>query len=280
MNKTPNLYVDLDHTLLKTDVLQETVMDLFFNNFWFLLKTIFSSTSWLKIKSKLSRNCFLDLRTFKKNTSVISLIEDHRKIGGKIILATAAHKKLASFFSKEFDDVIASSDFLNAKGEEKLKLIRKHCKNKDFFYAGDSSNDIVIFKKAKKAYVVGSVDYNKANAYHLKDDSTFFPITFKNCWRNLFFLFFPIFSNNYSFATIYKSIIAFLFFTLIRFSFENLKNIKNRKPGDFKAFPLFIFCSLSIFISILILFCKCHTVYIILPGMLNLLDLLIKTKTH
>ncbi|MCH2202857.1 MAG: UbiA family prenyltransferase [Fuerstiella sp.] len=96
------------------------------------------------------------------NEEIVALIHEHRSLGCPVILATATDRIWADQIagvSSLFDAVLASDGKTNLKGAEKLTAIRKLCRDngyRTFSYAGDSPDDIAIWKAADVAYVVSS----------------------------------------------------------------------------------------------------------------------------
>ena len=81
--------------------------------------------------------------------------------GRKIILATGTNFTLArrvSNYLKIFSDIIASDEEKNIKGKTKLTQIMKNSGNSLFDYAGNSKNDLIIFKHSESSILV---NFNK-----------------------------------------------------------------------------------------------------------------------
>ena len=130
------------------------------------LRLIFrSKLSPETIKSSLSDLVDTDATTLPYNKEVMKQIEQAKDAGYKIVLATAAHEKIAGKVAQYlgvFDDVIATTDTYNCKGLNKLKKMQEYAQGNPFEYIGDSQADIAIFNQAKKSYVVGSLNYDNA----------------------------------------------------------------------------------------------------------------------
>jgi len=156
------LYIDLDGTLIKTDLLFETFIEFIKKNPFNILLSI----RWLLkgkayLKSKLAQNTFLDIEKLPYNEPFLSYLKNESNNGRKIILATATNFTLAkrvSNYLKIFSDIIASDEKKNIKGKTKLSQIEENSGNSLFDYAGNSKNDLIIFKHSKSSILV---NFNK-----------------------------------------------------------------------------------------------------------------------
>lgn len=162
-HKTKNnvvLAVDLDETLTYTDTLYELLLIYIHKNpfnfflifFWLLKGKAF-------LKSKLSENVNIDVTLLPYNNELINFLKKEKKNNRKIILCTAANKKLANSIAKHlnlFDDVIASNEEINNLGKiKKLKLIKKFG-FKGYDYAGNSVDDLEVWSGAHQSIIVNS----------------------------------------------------------------------------------------------------------------------------
>ena len=154
------LYVDLDGTLIKTDLLFESLIEFIKENPFKILISI----KWLLkgkayLKNKLAQNTFIDIENLPYNEHFLSYLKDERNNGRKIILATASNFRLAKRISNHlniFTDIIASDEKENIKGKTKLAHIKENSGNGLFDYAGNSKSDLIIFKHAKSPILVNS----------------------------------------------------------------------------------------------------------------------------
>lgn len=158
-NKIP-LFVDLDGTLIKTDLLHESFLALIRNKPFYVFSTLF----WLLrgrayLKAEIAKRVELDLGGIPLNKAFCSFLEGESKKGRKLILATASNELLAKSFANYsglFSQVLASSESKNLKAEKKLSAIKKLITGEKFAYAGNSSADLVIWKEASERIVVSA----------------------------------------------------------------------------------------------------------------------------
>jgi 4-hydroxybenzoate polyprenyltransferase len=152
------LFVDLDGTLVATDVTFESAL--------LLLKQhplqALSIPIWLlkgraHLKHELAQRVVPDFKTLPYRREVLSRLEEAKAQGRPVILATAADERVARGVAdhlKIFDAVIASDGVINRRSEEKLAAIEAYCGTGGFDYIGDSRADIPIWRAAKNSSVV------------------------------------------------------------------------------------------------------------------------------
>lgn len=152
------LVVDLDGTLIKTDILMEQVIDFvrvnplhfFFVLFWFF-------QGFAKLKYEVYRRTNLNAENLPLNSEVISLIKDAKANNRKVILATASFLRNATQIAKSvnlFDEVLATTIDFNLRGKNKAKVLVEKFGDKQFDYVGDSYIDIEVWKHSRIAYLV------------------------------------------------------------------------------------------------------------------------------
>ncbi|RON63715.1 UbiA family prenyltransferase [Pseudomonas fluorescens] len=154
----PPLVVDLDGTLLRSDLLLETGMA-------FVRKQplqIFKPLGWLlkgkaALKEGLATTTRIDVASLPYDPEVIELIETERRTGRKVILATASHHSLAERIAEHlqlFDQILASDATRNLSAHRKRDLLIEHYGENGFDYVGNSLDDIPVWAAARHAYVV------------------------------------------------------------------------------------------------------------------------------
>jgi phosphoserine phosphatase len=151
------LYVDLDGTLIKTDILFEGAIKLIKLNPIYLLFIMFWCVGGPRhLKQQIFNQVDFNPAILPYRQSALEYIKLQKKIGRPIVLATAADhraaKKVASHLGL-FEAVLAT-DELNLKGNNKLEAIVNHAKGKDFEYIGDSLSDYPILMSASRATIV------------------------------------------------------------------------------------------------------------------------------
>lgn len=170
-NSLVPLCVDLDGTILKTDVLLEHACELLKQRPWYL----FWFAMWLLkgrayFKHQLANSATLDVATLPYCEELIDFLKSERARGRMLVLTTAASQRAAEEIATHlgiFDRVIASDETLNLKGRAKLERLQEIFGETGFGYAGNASVDLDIWKHAAEVVVVNarSSVVNKASRF-------------------------------------------------------------------------------------------------------------------
>jgi 4-hydroxybenzoate polyprenyltransferase/phosphoserine phosphatase len=155
----PPLVVDLDGSLLRTDLLFECVADAARHRSAHLLGAVLRSRSRSALKASLARGHSVDLTRLPLRAEVVALIKSERESGRRIVLATASHEALVWPLADHlglFDEVMASTDSVNLKGEAKAAALVERFGERGFDYLGDSRADLAVWRHAREAIVVGA----------------------------------------------------------------------------------------------------------------------------
>ena len=153
------LIVDLDGTLLRSDLLHESVLELargtphlmFLLPFWL-------AKGKAKLKQELARRVRLDIAALPFDSRVLDWIETQRSAGRKVVLCTASDEKLAHQVAQHlgvFDDVMASNGVVNLSRDQKRAALVERYGAEGYDYAGNSSADLPVWSAARRAIVVG-----------------------------------------------------------------------------------------------------------------------------
>lgn len=153
------LVVDLDHSLVRTDTLVESVLDLGFRRPIALTRAmLLMLRSRTLFKRGIAELVTLDYATLPYNQDVVAFIQDRRAAGGAVFLVTAADQSIADGVARHlglFDGAIGSDGAHNLKGEAKATALVSRFGN-DFDYIGDSVADLPVWDVCSDAYLVGS----------------------------------------------------------------------------------------------------------------------------
>ena len=159
------LFVDLDKTLIKSDYLLESFVSYFSQNIFAPLISIYILLKHGKVglKKYLYEKSIISVANLPYNQDVLDFINNWKKKfpNEKVILISATyHKAILQIANhlKCFDEFYGTKN-INLKSKVKLKKINEVAKNKNFYYIGDSFADLVIWKKAKKCFVVNPSSY-------------------------------------------------------------------------------------------------------------------------
>jgi 4-hydroxybenzoate polyprenyltransferase/phosphoserine phosphatase len=160
VSESPVLAVDLDGTLVKTDLLVECVIGLLKQRPWcaFLLPIwLLKGTAYLK--QQVARRASLDVTTLPYRTKLLDYLRMRRNQGARIVLATAADARLARQIADHlgvFDFVLASDGVTNLRGQNKRDSLVREFGEKGFDYAGNSRRDLPVWAAGRRAIVIGS----------------------------------------------------------------------------------------------------------------------------
>ena len=170
-NSTTPLIVDLDHTLIDTDLLFLSSLGVLTKSPWLIGHYFF----WLLkgkgyLKDQLVRRFEINIPELPYNESVISYIVQRKKDGSKIILATASHKNYAFAVAKHlkiFDDVMASNKDFNLSSHNKAETLVNRFGEKNFDYMGDHMRDIPVWEVSHLSIIVNATNRIITNTKHL-----------------------------------------------------------------------------------------------------------------
>ena len=154
------LCVDLDGTLIKTDLVWESLVRLLKRNPLYLLVIPFW---WIRgravLKRQLATRVKLDPATLPYNASFLAFLRQASHQGRRLVLVTASDALLAQAVAGYlglFDEVLASDGKLNLRGRAKSEVLTARFGPRGFDYAGNSTVDIPVWESAAAAVVVDS----------------------------------------------------------------------------------------------------------------------------
>ncbi|MCL3881725.1 UbiA family prenyltransferase [Marivita sp. GX14005] len=159
VSKQTTLVVDLDGSLIRTDLLYET--------FWAAI-----SKRWLNVfpalgavfrgravlKRRLSELGEIDVSALPYNSGVLKYVAEWHAQGGRTALVSASDQRLVSRVADHlgiFDDAIGSDGRSNLKGATKAARLNAVYGDAGYAYIGDSRADLAVWKDASEALTVG-----------------------------------------------------------------------------------------------------------------------------
>lgn len=154
------LCVDLDGTLIGSDLLYESLIRCLRNQPWLCLLWPF----WLLrgkacFKRQLARRQAINPATLPYNLELIEWLAQERRRGRSLILCTASDELLARPVAEHlglFDEVIASDGARNIAGARKSRVLVERFGSRGFDYAGNSRTDIAVWRDCHSAVVVNA----------------------------------------------------------------------------------------------------------------------------
>jgi 4-hydroxybenzoate polyprenyltransferase/phosphoserine phosphatase len=154
------LVVDLDGTLVHTDMLHESAlrvlrdspMDTFRIPFWL-------SKGKALLKQHLASRTEFDPTSLPYNGELLDWLRQQKSAGRKLVLCTASDRSIALSIAGHldiFDEVIASDGLTNLAGKHKAEALEQRFGRSGFDYAGNSIADLAVWKYARRAVIVNA----------------------------------------------------------------------------------------------------------------------------
>lgn len=155
------LFVDLDGTLIATDVFAESLVSaLKLPPRLALQVPLWAAEGRPKLKASLAEHISPDPHSLPYHLEVLDFLRREQATGRPIILATATASRWAGQMAEHlglFSDVLSSDAHRNLKGPQKLLAIQDYCRAHDyrsFAYMGDAQADLHVWREAAEIYVV------------------------------------------------------------------------------------------------------------------------------
>ncbi|MCF6281387.1 MAG: UbiA family prenyltransferase [Candidatus Polarisedimenticolaceae bacterium] len=181
------LCVDLDGTLLRTDLLVESFFLLLKRNMLYLFLLPF----WLlkgkaHLKQQIADRVDIDVSLLPYHGDFLDYLKQQHSTGRRLILATASNKKFAEAVAEHaaiFDTVLASDAETNLSGSRKLAPLVAEFGEGGFDYAGNAMIDFKIWQHAAEVILVNpergvkKAAEKEAYAIRLFDDRQGHPLT-------------------------------------------------------------------------------------------------------
>lgn len=152
------LFVDLDGTLIHSDLLVESFLELIKRHFLCL----FLVPLWLLrgkafLKDQIASRVALRADLLPYNLELLDYLRAQKAQGRELILISASNNRLVQAVADHlgiFSQAIGSDNKVNCSGTRKLARIREL--HKEFTYAGDDSIDLQVWKGANAAIPVNA----------------------------------------------------------------------------------------------------------------------------
>lgn len=152
------LAVDLDRTLIKTDLLWESLCALLKQNpLATLLIPFWLCKGKAVLKRELAKRVRLDIASLPCNIPFVNFLREEHRRGRDLVLTTAADSSYAQQIADHlgiFSEVLASENGHNMKGRHKAKALEERFGTAGFDYAGNESVDLQVWKAANSAVIV------------------------------------------------------------------------------------------------------------------------------
>ena len=154
------LVVDLDGTLIHTDMLHELALRVLRDSPVDTLRIPF----WLSrgkaiLKRQLSQRVEIDPTSLPYNADLLEWLKAQKSAGRHLVLCTASDASLATSIARHlqiFDEVIASDGAVNMGGTQKADTLERRFGRSGFDYVGNSAADLAVWERARRAVVVNA----------------------------------------------------------------------------------------------------------------------------
>ena len=156
----PPLVVDLDGTLIQTDLLHETTLLLARQQPWALaLLPLWLSKGKASMKQRIVDVVQPDFASLPYQQELLKWLQSERQAGRRLVLCTASDERLARGVADHlglFDEVMGSDGRTNLSGESKAARLVDRFGEGGYDYAGNSSDDLPVWAHARQAIVVSA----------------------------------------------------------------------------------------------------------------------------
>lgn len=154
------LVIDLDGTLLRSDLLQESALRLL----QVAPLQVLRLPAWLLagkavLKRRIAEQVDIDVTTLPYDERVLAWIDEERARGRRIVLCTASDARYAEAVAAHlgrFDEVLASDGRVNLSAQRKADALVQRHGARGFDYAGNARDDLPVWAAARHAVVVSA----------------------------------------------------------------------------------------------------------------------------
>src|SRR5688572_16643700 len=223
------LCVDLDGTLLKSDVLYESLLALLSRNpFYLFLLPIWLLKGKAALKHEIASRVELDPSTLPYDERLVLLLEE--TTSRPRVLCTATNAKFAQRIATHlgvFDQVLASDDRLNLSGHHKAAALVERFGERGFDYAGNERIDLEVWSRSRGAWVINGSESLVRRAARVTSVDKHLPAIRGNLktwvkairvhqWLKNLLVFVPLLASHrfYEAHSVLMAVIAFLAFGL------------------------------------------------------------------
>ncbi|MCB8882206.1 UbiA family prenyltransferase [Acidisoma cellulosilytica] len=161
------LCVDLDGTLVRTDLLVEGLVSTLMNGQTFQKLPSLLTPDRALLKRRLAELENVDVTILPYNEALLAYLAEQKSLGTRLVLVTAADERLARAVAEHlglFDLVLSSDGRTNLKGEAKARILVDYFGKGGFDYAGNDRADLAVWAQARRALVVNAGTAVKAKA--------------------------------------------------------------------------------------------------------------------
>ena len=264
--------VDLDGTLVHTDMLHESLLAMLRNH----PARVLSTPYWLSrgkayFKKQVADFADFDPGSLPYNEELLQWLKLQKQQGRKLILCTASDRSVAQRIADHldiFDQVFASDGDTNLSGKQKAKLLVQHYGDRGFDYVGNAHVDLQVWQHANAAILIncdGRLSRQVHQAHHVTAEfnckKPVWPVIAKalrvHQWAKNLLLFMPILASHQvadstAWLLLIMAFLAFSFTASGVYLLNDLLDLENDRRHLRKRLRPFASGRLSIIVGVLL----------------------------
>lgn len=166
----PPLCVDMDGTIIRSDMLIEGVLALVASPRLYRALLGLRGGNRAAFKRSIASAADFDPALLPYNDAILVYLREQKAAGRQLFLVTAADSGVAQRIALHldiFDEVIASDGMRNLKGRNKADALVERFGRDGFSYAGDSHADLAVWQVAQSGILVNATRRTAASARRL-----------------------------------------------------------------------------------------------------------------
>lgn len=158
-DRNATLCVDMDGTLLRTDVLLESALALLRINPLYVFRLfVWLTRGKANLKRQIALRSRLDVASLPYDARVVDWLRSEQS-DRRLVLCSAADHQLVEAVASHvggFDEVFGSDGRHNLSGATKAQLLASRYGDGEFDYAGNSADDLPVWRRARAGIVVNA----------------------------------------------------------------------------------------------------------------------------
>jgi len=184
------LYVDLDGTLMRSDLLLESFLELLKRNpLYLFLVPLWLLRGKAALKQEIASRVSVRVDLLPWNTEFVDYLREQKALGRRLVLISASDQRLVDAVARHlglFDAAIGSDGKYNCSGSQKQQIIAAEAPQ--YVYAGDRDVDLDVWRHAAAAIPVNvspALRARVAAMLPIEAEFTRTPGGLKGCVRSL-----------------------------------------------------------------------------------------------
>jgi len=236
------LAVDLDGTLLRSNLLHETFWSAFSSDWRTPFAALRQSLGGrAPVKKMLADASNVDLASLPYDEEVLALVRQWRADGGRTALVTAADQTLADGIAQQlglFDEAFGSNGSRRLKGRNRARFLVDHYGQGQFAYLGDAGADVAVWRESGHAIVRNPSSRVRSRASAAQPSISYLGDARESAfgalasalrphqWLKNVLVFLPVLgAHHFDGATLLHAVMAFVAFSLIASSVYLLNDL-------------------------------------------------------